>query len=201
LLIDTSALLRTLQVRHTQYETVARALETLPRRGYDLHLVPQNLFELWVVATRPVAQNGLGLSVPKATSELMRLKSMFTLLPDTPAIYPAWENLVIRYHVSGKPAHDARLVAAMRVHGLTSILTFDRTGFSRYAGIEVVHPADASIGALHFPSSAKGDPTGPSFCGPFNEEENSEFQAKNFDRVLGRLQILVRSLRRYYAVV
>jgi len=129
LLIDTSALLRTLQVRHTQYETVARALETLPRRGYDLHLVPQNLFELWVVATRPVAQNGLGLSVPKATSELMRRKSMFTLLPDTPAIYPVWENLVIRYHVSGKPAHDARLVAAMRVHGLTSILTFDRPDF------------------------------------------------------------------------
>jgi len=99
---------------------------------------------VWVVATRPVAQNGLGLSVPEATSELTRLKSMFPLLPGTPAIYPAWENLVIRYQVSGKPAHDARLVAAMQVHGLTSILTFDKTGFSRYAGIEVVHPADAS---------------------------------------------------------
>lgn len=79
-----------------------------------------------------------------ATSELVRLKSMFPPLPDTPAIYPVWENLVIRYQVSGKPAHDARLVAAMQVHGLTSILTFDRTGFSRYAGIEVVHPADAA---------------------------------------------------------
>ena len=44
----------------------------------------------------------------------------------------------------GKPAHDARLVAAMHVHGLTTILTFDRTGFSRYAGIEVLHPADAA---------------------------------------------------------
>jgi predicted nucleic acid-binding protein len=32
---------------------------------------------------------------------------------------------------------------AMHVHGLTTILTFDRTGFSRYAGIEVLHPADA----------------------------------------------------------
>jgi predicted nucleic acid-binding protein len=51
---------------------------------------------------------------------------------------------VIQYRVSGKPAHDARLVAAMQVHGLTSILTFDRTGFSRYAGIKVVHPADAA---------------------------------------------------------
>jgi predicted nucleic acid-binding protein len=144
LLIDTSTLLRTLQVRHPQYETVARALETLPSRGRHLHIVPQNLYELWVVATRPLSQNGLGLSITDATSELMRLKSMFPLLPDTPAIYQAWENLVIRYQVSGKPAHDARLVAAMQVHGLTTILTFDKTGFSRYAGIEVMHPADAA---------------------------------------------------------
>jgi predicted nucleic acid-binding protein len=74
----------------------------------------------------------------------MRLKSMFPLSPDTAAIYEAWENPVIRYQVSGKSAHDARLVAAMQVHGITAILTFDRTGFSRYAGIEVVHPADVA---------------------------------------------------------
>ena len=144
MLIDTSTLLRTLQVRHPQYETVARAFETLPRRGRDLHIVPQNLVELWVVATRPVAQSGLGLSTAEAATELMRLKSMFPLLPDTPAIHPVWESLVIQYRVSGKPAHDARLVAAMQVHGLTTILTFDRTGFSRYAGIEVLHPADVA---------------------------------------------------------
>ena len=76
--------------------------------------------------------------------ELTRIKSMFPLLPDTPTIYPGWENLVIQYQVSGKTAHDARLVAAMQVHGLTSILTFDKRGFTRYAGIEVVHPADAA---------------------------------------------------------
>jgi predicted nucleic acid-binding protein len=29
----------------------------------------------------------------------------------------------------------------MQVHGLTTILTFDRTGFSRYAGIQALDPA------------------------------------------------------------
>jgi predicted nucleic acid-binding protein len=143
-LIDTSTLLRTLQPSHPQRETARAAIKVLTARGRDLHIVPQNLVELWVVATRPVAQNGLGLSTAEAATELMRLKSMFPLLPDTPAIYPVWERLVIQYRVSGKPAHDARLVAAMHVHGLTTILTFDRTGFSRYAGIEVLHPADAA---------------------------------------------------------
>jgi predicted nucleic acid-binding protein len=133
-----------LQPSHPQRETARVAIKALTARGGELHIVPQNLFELWVVATRPASQNGLGLSTTEAAAELMRLKSMFPLLPDPPAIYPVWESLVIQYRVAGKPAHDARLVAAMLVHGLTTILTFDRTGFSRYAGIEVLHPADVS---------------------------------------------------------
>jgi predicted nucleic acid-binding protein len=144
-LVDTNILLRTLQPLHPQRETARGAIKALTARGHELQLVPQNLMELWVVATRPAAQNGLGLSTAQAESELMRLKSMFPLLPDTPAIYPVWENLVIRYRISGKPVHDARLVAAMQVQGLTSILTFDRTGFSRYSGIKLVHPADATM--------------------------------------------------------
>jgi len=143
-LIDTNTLLRTLQPSHPQRETARVAIKALTARGGELHIVPQNLFELWVVATRPASQNGLGLSTTEAAAELMRLKSMFPLLPDSPAIYPVWESLVIQYRVAGKPAHDARLVAAMLVHGLTTILTFDRTGFSRYAGVEALHPADVS---------------------------------------------------------
>jgi predicted nucleic acid-binding protein len=143
-LIDTSTLLRTLQPAHPQCEAARAAIKALIARGRELHIVPQNLVELWVVATRPIAQNGLGLSTTEAAAELVRLRSMFPLLPDPPAIYPVWETLVTQYRVIGKPAHDARLVAAMHVHGLTTILTFDRTGFSRYAGIEVLNPADAA---------------------------------------------------------
>jgi len=53
---------------------------------------------------------------------------------------PVWEALVTQHQVTGKPAHDARLAAAMQAHGLTAILTFDKSGFSRYPGLEVVHP-------------------------------------------------------------
>jgi predicted nucleic acid-binding protein len=143
-LVDTSLLVRTLQPHHELCLLAKKAIDRFRLQNRSLYLVPQNLVEVWVVATRPVAQNGLGLSIPEAASELMRLKRMFPLLPDTPAIYQVWENLVVQYRVSGKPSHDARLVAAMQVHGVSAILTFDKTGFSRYAGIEVVHPADAA---------------------------------------------------------
>jgi predicted nucleic acid-binding protein len=146
-LVDTSTLLRTLQRRHPQYSAATRAIEILPRRGHQLHIVPQNLVEFWVVATRPVDQNGLGLHPTEAANEVARLKEMFLLLPESQAIYPAWERLVTAYGVSGKPAHDARIVAAMQVHGLTAILTFDRSGFARYRDVEIHDPVDVAATA------------------------------------------------------
>ncbi len=140
MLVDTSVLIRTLQPHHPLYVPADRAIRLLPQRGTELHIVAQNLIELWTVATRPAGENGLGMTAAEAASELERIKGMFLFLPEAPAIYPAWEALVIKYQGMGKPAHDARLVAAMRVYGLTSILTFDRTGFSRYPGIDVIHP-------------------------------------------------------------
>ena len=140
MLVDTNVLIRILQPHHSLYTAADRAIRLLPEQGRELHIVAQNLIELWTVATRPLGENGLGMTAAKTASELERIKGMFLFLPETPAIYPAWEALVTRYQVVGKPAHDARLVAAMRVHNLSAILTFDRTGFSRYPGIEVVHP-------------------------------------------------------------
>jgi predicted nucleic acid-binding protein len=140
MLVDTSVLLRTLQPHHPLYGPADRAIRLLPEPGRKLHIVAQNLIELWVVATRPLGENGLGMTPVAAALELERIKGMFLFLPETPAIYPAWEALVTQHAVSGKPAHDARLVAAMQVHGLTAILTFDRTGFPRFPGIEVIQP-------------------------------------------------------------
>jgi predicted nucleic acid-binding protein len=140
-LVDTSLLVRALQPQHPLCVVAKNAIDRLRLKQRRLYVVPQNLVELWVVATRPVGENGLGMSIAEALTELTRVKTFFALLPETEEIFPAWERLVTEYRISGKPAHDARLVAAMLVHGLTSVLTFDKTGFTRYAGIDVVHPA------------------------------------------------------------
>lgn len=144
MLVDTNVLVRTLQPHHPLYIAADRALRLLPEQGRELHVAAQNLIELWTVVTRPLGENGLGMAPVAAIAELERIKGMFLFLPDTPAIYPAWEALVAKHLVSGKLSHDARLVAAMQVHGITAILTFDKTGFSRYPGIEVVHPEEVT---------------------------------------------------------
>jgi predicted nucleic acid-binding protein len=115
-------------------------LQALRKQGERLCITPQNLIEFWNVYTRPHDRNGLGRTPVEATVELRQLKVFFPLLPDTPAIYPEWERLVTAYDVQGVKVHDVRLVAVMRVHGLTHILTFNTDDFARFVEITAVHP-------------------------------------------------------------
>jgi hypothetical protein len=62
------------------------------------------------------------------------------LLPDSAATYYEWRRIVSRYEVRGLQVHDARLVDAMIVHGVTHILTLNGKHFSRFDGVTAVHP-------------------------------------------------------------
>lgn len=90
-----------------------------------MKVVPQNLDEFWVVTSRPPAQNGLGLTPAQTDTEIAQFTSWFAALPDDPRILPMWRQLFVQHQVIGKSAHDARLVAAMLVHGINRLLTFN----------------------------------------------------------------------------
>jgi predicted nucleic acid-binding protein len=139
---DTNVLLRGVQQHHPQHVPAKDAVATLRRQGELLCLVPQNLYEFWVVCTRPVTNNGLGFLVAETQVELARLKGNWKILEDHAAILPEWERLVGHYQVLGRSAHDARLVAAMIVHGVQRILTFNTADFQRYTEITAISPAD-----------------------------------------------------------
>lgn len=136
-LVDTNILLRLAQPHHPNAPIAARALRALRIGGETLHIAKQNVIEFWAVATRPVAANGLGFSTELATAEVNSLKQLFVLLPEFP-LQSAWERLVIDYRVSGKSAHDAHLVAAMIVHRIDGILTFNVQDFVRYGEIRIL---------------------------------------------------------------
>ena len=138
--VDTNLLLRSIDDGHVAQPIAKNGLIVLRDRGEILSIFPQNLIEFWVVATRPVINNGLGLSIPRAEEEIISLKTLFVLLPDTPKIFSEWERIVLQYQVSGKQAHDARLVAAMIVHNVTHLLTFNTADFKRFTSITAVNP-------------------------------------------------------------
>ncbi len=52
------------------------------------------LVEFRNLATRPVAVNGLGLSIGDAEAQAAIFESSFPLLAERPDMYPAWKSLV-----------------------------------------------------------------------------------------------------------
>src|SRR6266571_740353 len=120
-LLETNVLLRGLDRSHPQCRVVRRAIIALRRQDNRLCLAPQKLIEFWAVATRPVDANGFGMSTEWAAEQLAKMKHFCAILPDTAEALPEWERLVIQHQVSGKKTHDARLVAAMKVHGVSHI--------------------------------------------------------------------------------
>jgi predicted nucleic acid-binding protein len=140
-LLDTNIPGRMAEAGHSQQQMAFDAVAALVRRGDAPCLVPQVLYEFWVVATRPLTANGLAFTPSQAQAEIGRLEALYPLFPDTPAIYTEWKNLVAVTQVVGRSAHDARLAAAMSVHGITHILTFNAGHFSRFPGITVLDPA------------------------------------------------------------
>lgn len=141
-LADTNILLRWVQPHDPDHQSAVNAVLMLHRQGEEVFITPQNLVEFWNVATRPAQANGIGLTPVQADAEAMRLERLFPLKPDVPAIHPEWRRLVVSAGVSGVQVHDTRLAAAMRVHGISHLLTFNVRDFTRFGGITVMHPVD-----------------------------------------------------------
>lgn len=145
-LVDTNILLRLLQRNDPDYSVVRKALETLWSRGEQLCYTSQNLVEFWNVCTRPVVNNGFGLTVFETDRRARLIEGRFRLLPDGDRIHAEWRRLVVAHSVMGVRVHDARLVAYMVVHGVGSLLTLNSQDFKRYKGITATHPMDVVSG-------------------------------------------------------
>jgi len=140
-LLDTNVAIGMMEPRYRLHATAAAAVRSLRESGQELCVVPQVHYEFWVVATRPTAQNGLGMSAVDAGQALAEFSPpWFRLLRDERAVYDCWRELVTKHGIQGKQAHDARLVAAMQRHGITHLLTFNTSDFARYPGITCIDP-------------------------------------------------------------
>jgi len=139
-LADTNILIRGVHRKAAQHSEALTALRMLRSQGHRICIVPQNLYEFWAVATRPLESNGLGLRPLLAHRITSRIESLCFLLRDPSDLYDEWRRLVLTNNVLGKKSHDARLVAAMRLHGIQHILTFNHADFARYPGIAAIEP-------------------------------------------------------------
>ncbi len=150
ILVDTNILLRMAEPAHSQQKIAHQSTQALLARAEKLIIVPQILYEFWVAATRPIAQNGLGWTSIVADAELAKAQNIFELIDETPSVLTQWRGLVTQQNVLGKSAHDAHVVAAMIVHGISTILTFNKADFLRYSTVNAITP-DEVLASTHHP--------------------------------------------------
>jgi predicted nucleic acid-binding protein len=139
ILADTNVLLRRTQPGHPSHPSAVESVSKLLASGEPVLFTLQNISEFWNVMTRPMEKNGLGFPTAVALREVDLIERLFTLLPDSPAVYGEWKRLVVFHGVAGSKVHDTKLVAMMTVHGVRRLLTFNTSDFARY-DIEAIHP-------------------------------------------------------------
>jgi predicted nucleic acid-binding protein len=139
-LVDTNVLLRRLESTHNHHRAAIAATRRLIESGETLHVAAQSIAEFWAAATRPAAQNGLGLDVALTASAIVEIERTFVvLLADEARVYQHWKRLIFERRVTGRRVFDARLVAVMLAYGIARLLTFNSADFAGL-GVTVIEP-------------------------------------------------------------
>ena len=143
ILVDSGVLLRLTIPADPAYPEVRRAIKLLKSQGENLIALTQNVAEFWNVCTRPsTARGGYGISVQDTVRKLRLIEKLVEIKPDSLRVFQEWKRLAVLHSVKGVQVHNARLVAAMIVYGISNLLTFNGADFKRYSGINVVRPVD-----------------------------------------------------------
>lgn len=149
-LLDTGVLLRLVNEEDAQHEIVRLAVEMLASRRERLVATTQNVAEFWSVATRPPADNGLGLSVVTATGAIRTVvEPICTIAREHSRHFGELKRLLESHEIIGKQVHDARLVASMLTWKIDRVITLNERHFKRFEleGIVVHTPRDIVEGA------------------------------------------------------
>jgi predicted nucleic acid-binding protein len=141
ILLDTNILLRLSERDNPHHTPAVASLRLLAMDGHTFCIGSQTIAEFLAVATRSIADRGLGMSQTVADAELSKVTSELEVLYDSADVIAELRKLVVAYAVTGKSVHDTRLVATMNTYGIPAILTFNRADFARFTGINVIDPA------------------------------------------------------------
>ena len=138
ILLDANILIHANQPASPHYPAITQRLTELAENNEDLAVCPQVLYEYYVVATRPLAQNGYGISADDAIEQITIFKTGYTFIDDPENLIAEWQAIITKYKTIGKTAHDARLVALMQAQAIDRIYTMNPGDFNRYADIITV---------------------------------------------------------------
>jgi predicted nucleic acid-binding protein len=98
------------------------------------------LIEFWVVATRPIEVNGLGMTAEATDEAITDILTISAVADEPNDMATRWREMAVRYGPKGKICHDLRIVALASAHGIDEILTLNQGDLGRFAEVRSVGP-------------------------------------------------------------
>lgn len=132
-MLDTNILLTATDAGRSAHERALEVINDWPAQGTTLYTSGQIIREYLSIATRPAAQNGLGLTVPDALDNARAFHARMLLLPEDTKVANRLAELLEETKSGGKQVHDANVVATMLVHGVDTVVTLNTGDFARFA--------------------------------------------------------------------
>ncbi|MEP6755432.1 MAG: type II toxin-antitoxin system VapC family toxin [Chthonomonadales bacterium] len=142
--VDTNVLIRYVNAAYPEHAVIKRKVDGLIAAGHEICLCNQVIHEYWTVCTRPLANNGMGFDVDRTYDQIQRILTGYNLLADTENLLYIWLDLCKKHQVAGKNAHDARIVACMKLNRVDQLITLNPTDFSRFTEITCITPKEVT---------------------------------------------------------
>ncbi len=144
-LVDTNVLLEATDAGRPLHDRAIELFRVAPARGADLLLATQNLREYLVVATRPVANNGLEMPMPDALENLCRFRRRAAVVGESLPASERFLRWAAQFELSGKRLHDLQILATSVAAGMDGLITANPRDFPDTGEIKVISLAELSF--------------------------------------------------------
>ena len=141
--VDTNVLLAATDRSRPEHDGARQLLTRARRAGVHPCMSGQVVREYLSVATRPVAQNGLGMRPGDALGNVGVFRKRIALLVEDEEVCDRLCALVRATGVAGRRLHDANIAATMRRHGIGRLVTANAGDFEGLPEVETHSVADA----------------------------------------------------------
>ena len=145
LFVDTNVLLTATDESRQLHSEALNLLSGIVNRDKRLAASGQIVREYLVVATRPIENNGLGLSVTDAEANVTAFLRYLDLYDETEEVSRRLRRLATTHNLRGRRIHDANIVATMSVHGIHTLLTQNGPDFAPFNEIAILAIPDVAV--------------------------------------------------------
>jgi len=136
-LVDTNVLLEATDEGRKLHQAAVGVFQNAAGAGVCLFLGTQVIREYLVVASRPLANNGLGMDLSAALGNITRFRSRTSLIAETLQAGELFLEWAAHFGIRGKRLHDLQLLASASVAGMDGLLTANEGDFPKTESMRI----------------------------------------------------------------